>query len=84
MSESTEKPARSTSSDTAHPVRFGVLGAARIAPFALFKHARDMPGVEVRSVAETYQDAAALERYARKHRIPRAHRSFAGQCDDDA
>ena len=29
------------------PVRFGILGAARIAPFALIKHAHTMPGVEL-------------------------------------
>ncbi len=58
------------------PLKIGVLGAARIAPFALLKHARALPNVEVVAVAEEYQGPEALARYARKHGIPRTHRSF--------
>ena len=58
------------------PLRIGILGAARFAPFALIKHARALPDVEVVAVAEEYQGAAALAKYAKKHRIPSTHRSF--------
>ncbi len=59
-------------------VRLGILGAARIAPFSVLKHARALDGVEVVAVAEEYRSARHLERYAKKHRIPRTHRSFEG------
>jgi predicted dehydrogenase len=58
------------------PLRLGILGAARIAPFAVIRHARDLEGVEVVAVGEEYQSAERLERYARKHRIPQTYRSF--------
>lgn len=64
-------------STTPHaPLRVGILGAARIAPFAVIRHARNLDGVEVVAVAEEYQSAERLERYARKHRIPQTYRSF--------
>lgn len=65
--------ARSTDSGQ---VRFGVLGAARIAPFALIKQAQGLPGVQTLAVAEEYQPLSAAMRYARKHRVPRIYRSF--------
>jgi len=58
------------------PLRLGVLGAARIAPFAVLKHARNLDGVEVVAVAEEYHPEAHLQRYAKKHRIPQTYRSF--------
>ncbi len=54
----------------------GILGAARIAPFALIKQAKGIDGVSVTAVAEEYQDAGALEKYAKKHKIPKTYRSF--------
>ena len=57
-------------------LRIGILGAARIAPFALIKHARTLPDVTVVAVAEEYQGPEALAKYARKHGIPSTHRSF--------
>lgn len=58
------------------PVRLGVLGAARIAPFAVLKHARKLDSVDVVAVAEEYRPEAHLRRYAKKHGIPGAYRSF--------
>ncbi|UCH30116.1 MAG: Gfo/Idh/MocA family oxidoreductase, partial [Myxococcales bacterium] len=58
------------------PVRLGVLGAARIAPFAVLKHARTLDGVDVVAVAEEYHSEKHLRRYAKKHSIPHTYRSF--------
>jgi predicted dehydrogenase len=58
------------------PVRLGILGAARIAPFAVLRHARKLDAVDVVAVAEEYHPERHLRRYARKHRIPRTYRSF--------
>lgn len=58
------------------PLRLGILGAARIAPFTVIRHARRLDGVEVVAVGEEYQSAEHLARYARKHRIPETYRSF--------
>ena len=57
-------------------VRLGILGAARIAPFAVLKHARTLDSVEVVAVAEEYHPEDHLRRYAKKHRIPETYRSF--------
>ena len=58
------------------PVRLGILGAARIAPFAVLKHARKLATVEVVAVAEQYHPERHLRRYAKKHGIPQTYRSF--------
>lgn len=58
------------------PIRIGVLGAARIAPFALFKHVAAVPGVEIAAIAEEYQSFAKTLAYAREHRIPKVYRRF--------
>ena len=58
------------------PLRLGVLGAARIAPFAVLKHARNLDSVDVVAVAEEYRPEQHLRRYARKHGIPQTYRSF--------
>lgn len=57
-------------------VRFGVLGAARIAPYALFKHIDSVPGVELTALAEEYQAYGPTLTYARKHGLKRIHRRF--------
>jgi predicted dehydrogenase len=49
-------------------VRIGVLGAARIAPSALIKPARNNPRVEVVAVAA--RDRARAEKFAEKHGVP--------------
>ncbi len=55
-------------------VRFGTLGAARIAPNALIKPARDVPEAEVVAVAA--RDPARAEKFARKHGIPKVHATY--------
>ena len=61
-----------------NPVRLGILGAARIAPFAVLKHARNLDSIDVVAVAEEYHPEQHLQRYAKKHRIPHTYRSFHG------
>ena len=58
------------------PLRLGILGAARIAPFALIRQAHELNTVEVTAVAEEYHSERYLRRYAKKHRIPQTYRSF--------
>jgi predicted dehydrogenase len=59
-----------------NPVRLGILGAARIAPFAVLKHARTLDSINVVAVAEEYHPEQHLRRYAKKHGIPQTYRSF--------
>ncbi|GFG50522.1 Gfo/Idh/MocA family protein [Mycolicibacterium agri] len=56
------------------PVRIGILGAARIAPLALIKPARDSADVVVAAVAA--RDVNDARAFAAKHGIPRAHDSY--------
>jgi predicted dehydrogenase len=55
-------------------VRIGVLGAARIAPAALVRPARVVPGVEVAAIAARERDRA--DGFARKHGIPTVHDTY--------
>jgi predicted dehydrogenase len=57
-----------------NPLRIGVLGAARIAPGALIKPARERDDVVVASVAA--RDRARAQAYAAKHGIPTVHDSY--------
>jgi predicted dehydrogenase len=57
------------------PIRIGTLGAARIAPMALLRPARQVSGVRVDAVAARERNRA--ERFASKHGIPRVHGSYA-------
>ncbi|HLM19661.1 MAG TPA: Gfo/Idh/MocA family oxidoreductase [Acidimicrobiia bacterium] len=56
-------------------VRLGVLGAARIAPAAVVKPARNSTEVEVVGVAA--RDRARADAFARKHGIPRVFDGYA-------
>lgn len=56
------------------PLRIGILGAARIAPMALVRPAREVAGVEVAAVAA--RDVARAQKFATKHRIARVHQSY--------
>ena len=62
------------------PLRFGILGAARIAPMALVRPAREGTGVEVVAVAA--RDERRARAFARRHRIPRTHGSYAALLAD--
>ena len=59
-----------------NPVRLGILGAARIAPFAVLKHARSLDSIEVVAVAEEYHPEQHLRRYAKKHGVERIVQHF--------
>ena len=60
--------------ETAAPLRIGILGAARIAPAALIKPARDNPEVVVAAVAA--RDGGRARAFAAKHGIARVHDSY--------
>ena len=51
-----------------NPIRFGILGAARIAPKALIEPVHSLPGVEVTRVAA--RDRSRAEAFASSHGIP--------------
>jgi predicted dehydrogenase len=59
---------------TASDLRIGVLGAARIAPMALIRPARDTVGVSVTAVAA--RDRGRAEKFARKHGIEKIHDDY--------
>jgi predicted dehydrogenase len=61
-------------------VRIGVLGAARIAPHAVVKPARNTREAEVVAVAA--RDRSRADAYAAKHGIPRVHDSYADVLAD--
>ncbi|MGO1052657.1 Gfo/Idh/MocA family protein [Crossiella sp. CA198] len=62
------------------PLRFGVLGAARIAPSALITPARDLPAAEVVAVAA--RDEQRARKFARRHGIERVHTGYQDLIED--
>jgi len=56
------------------PLRIGILGAARIAPMALLRPARQVPEAVVVAVAA--RDAQRAQAFATKHGIGRVHPSY--------
>jgi predicted dehydrogenase len=56
------------------PLRIGILGAARIAPMALVKPAREVTDAEIVAVAA--RDPERARRFAAKHGIERVHDSY--------
>ena len=56
------------------PLRIGILGAARIAPMALVRPAREVTDVEVRAVAA--RDGSRARAFAKRHGIPRDHARY--------
>ncbi|HEY5848026.1 MAG TPA: Gfo/Idh/MocA family oxidoreductase, partial [Microlunatus sp.] len=63
-------------------IRIGLLGAARIAPFAVINPARRHPDVEVTAVAA--RELSRAQRFAARHAIPRAYGSYADLLTDPA
>jgi predicted dehydrogenase len=61
-------------------VQIGVLGAARIAPVALIKPAKENPDVVVAAVAA--RDASRARAFATKHGIARVHDSYEALLTD--
>ena len=62
------------------PVRIGILGAARIAPAALIKPAKENSEVVVAAVAA--RDVSRAQAFAAKHGIARVHDSYQALIDD--
>jgi len=60
--------------DTSSTLRIGILGAARIAPMALVRPAREVDGIEVAAIAA--RDPRRAEAFARKHSIPDVHENY--------
>ena len=56
------------------PLRFGILGAARIAPMALVRPARRVTEATVLAVAA--RDPERARQFAARHGIPRVHPSY--------
>ncbi|KAI9448778.1 NAD-P-binding protein [Lactarius psammicola] len=56
---------------TASPLRFGILGAARIAPIALILPVKSHPDAVVTAVAA--RDQGRADAFAKKHGIPKAY-----------
>jgi predicted dehydrogenase len=59
---------------TKAPLRLGVLGASRIAPFAIYRPARHIEGVEVAAIAA--RDRARAEKVASKFGVGRIHDGY--------
>ncbi|MDQ1384195.1 MAG: hypothetical protein QOG65_1574 [Actinomycetota bacterium] len=55
-------------------VRIGILGAARIAPAAVIKPARNVEEAQIGAVAA--RDRSRADAFASKHGIPKAHNSY--------
>lgn len=62
------------------PLRFGILGAARIAPAALIRPSRAVPEVHVTTVAA--RDRAKAIRFSRRHHIPRVLGTYDALIND--
>jgi len=62
------------------PLRFGILGAARIAPDALIKAAQNVPDAEVVAVAA--RDPKRAREFADAHGIPRVLATYDDVVND--
>jgi predicted dehydrogenase len=69
-----------TTPPTTAPLRFGILGAARIAPAALIRPARNVAEARVVAVAARDHDKAA--RFAAKHGIDTVHGGYDALLND--
>ncbi len=62
------------------PIRIGILGAAAIVPMALTNPARSVPDVQITAIAA--RDPKRAEKFARKHHVPRVHKTYQDLFDD--
>jgi predicted dehydrogenase len=60
--------------EPARPLRIGILGAAKIAPFGIIRPARAVAEAEVVAVAA--RDESRARKFAARHGLPRAHASY--------
>lgn len=66
---------------TSHPpIRLGILGAAAIVPMALTNPAKKVPEIQVTAVAARDLKRAGI--FARRHHIPRVHKTYQDILDD--
>jgi predicted dehydrogenase len=65
---------------TLRPIRFGILGAARIAPDALIKAALNVPEAEVVAIAA--RDQKRAREFADAHKIPRVLATYDALVND--
>jgi predicted dehydrogenase len=63
-----------------NPIRIGILGAAAIVPSAIIGPARNVPEVQVNAIAA--RDPKRAEKFARKHHIPRVHKTYQDLLSD--
>jgi len=63
------------------PLKFGILGAAAIAPNALLTPAKSHPEVEVYAVAA--RDLGRAQAFAKKHGIQKAYGSYQELLNDE-
>ena len=61
-------------------IRFGILGAAKIAPMALIEPAASNPSVEVVCIAA--RDEGRAREFAEKHQIPKVLATYQDVIDD--
>ncbi|GLB41844.1 putative oxidoreductase family, NAD-binding Rossmann fold [Lyophyllum shimeji] len=73
-------PPAEPSAEGTRVLKFGILGAANIAPVALIAPAKNHPETVVYAVAA--RDKARAEAYARKHGIEKVHRTYQELLDD--
>ncbi|PPQ63799.1 hypothetical protein CVT24_009794 [Panaeolus cyanescens] len=62
------------------PLKFGILGAARIAPPVIVWTAKSHPEVEVYAIAA--RDLGKAQAFAKKHGIPKAYEGYQALLDD--
>jgi predicted dehydrogenase len=62
------------------PLRLGILGTARIAPWAAVNPAKAVAGVEVTAIAA--RDEARARAFAAKHDLPKAYGAYDALLDD--
>lgn len=62
------------------PIRMGVLGAAAIVPVAMIGPARSIPEVQVTAIAA--RDPKRARAFARRHKIPHVHQTYADLIQD--
>jgi predicted dehydrogenase len=62
------------------PIRIGVLGAAAIVPMALANPSRSVPEAQVLAIAA--RDPKRAHVFARKHQIPRVHKTYSDLLAD--
>src|SRR5262245_51686139 len=67
---------------SASSIRFGILGAARVAPYGLIQPARGTEGVRIAAIAS--RTLTKAQAFAAAHRIPTAYGSYDALLADPA